>query len=310
MTNMKKLFLTICLLAAAFTVQAQNETITNETVLQLLSEGFSSEEIIGALENSTERTISYDINYLRQLKAAGADATLITYIQKIAKVDYGYEGVFWWNTGEKPRKMHRTQFEKEQKGFNLGTLALAGAGALVVGSAVAGSKPSAGVAAGATAGAILMMSSGKDVQKLMLPGVTSKTQVETQNPVFRFYFPKQDPKSFEKAADNWYQIVMNNIESPNEFQCVKMQVKEPNKKGKGGRRLFPDNMSYSVAGFEGTNASNRTIIDFEIKDINNNTFEVTFPQGLEPGEYCFFYKGGLGSEAFKEHPFGFDFTVK
>jgi len=114
MTNMKKLFLTICLLAAAFTVQAQNETITNETVLQLLSEGFSSEEIIGALENSTERTISYDINYLRQLKAAGADATLITYIQKIAKVDYGYEGVFWWNTGEKPRKMHRTQFEKEQ----------------------------------------------------------------------------------------------------------------------------------------------------------------------------------------------------
>ena len=296
---MKKLFLTICLLAAAFTVQAQNETITNETVLQLLSEGFSSEEIIGALENSTERTISYDINYLRQLKAAGADATLITYIQKIAKVDYGYEGVFWWNTGEKPRKMHRTQFEKEQKGFNLGTLALAGAGALVVGSAT-----------GATAGAILMMSSGKDVQKLMLPGVTSKTQVETQNPVFRFYFPKQDPKSFEKAADNWYQIVMNNIESPNEFQCVKMQVKEPNKKGKGGRRLFPDNMSYSVAGFEGTNASNRTIIDFEIKDINNNTFEVTFPQGLEPGEYCFFYKGGLGSEAFKEHPFGFDFTVK
>jgi hypothetical protein len=310
MTNMKKLFLTICLLAAAFTVQAQNETITNETVLQLLSEGFSSEEIIGALENSTERTISYDINYLRQLKAAGADATLITYIQKIAKVDYGYEGVFWWNTGEKPRKMHRTQFEKEQKGFNLGTLALAGAGALVVGSAIAGSKPSSGVAAGATAGAILMMSSGKDVQKLMLPGVTSKTQVETQNPVFRFYFPKQDPKSFEKAADNWYQIVMNNIESPNEFQCVKMQVKEPNKKGKGGRRLFPENMSYSVAGFEGTNASNRTIIDFEIKDVNNNTFEVTFPKGLEPGEYCFFYKGGLSSQAFKEHPFGFDFTVK
>ena len=75
-------------------------------------------------------------------------------------------------------------------------------------------------------------------------------------------------------------------------------------------RLFPENMSYSVAGFEGTNASNRTIIDFEIKDVNNNTFEVTFPKGLEPGEYCFFYKGGLSSQAFKEHPFGFDFTVK
>ena len=59
-----------------------------------------------------------------------------------------------------------------------------------------------------------------------------------------------------------------------------------------------------------TNASNRNIIDFEINEINNNTFEVTFPKELEPGEYCFFYKGGLGSDSFKEHPFGFDFTVK
>ena len=62
--NMKKLFLTLCLLTAFFAAQAQNETITNETVLQLLGEGFSSEEIIGALENSTERNITYDINYM------------------------------------------------------------------------------------------------------------------------------------------------------------------------------------------------------------------------------------------------------
>ena len=206
--------------------------------------------------------------------------------------------------------MYRTQFEKEEKSFNLGTIALAGAGALLVGSAVSDSKPSAAVAAGATAGAIALMSTGKDVQKLMLPGTTSKLQITTTEPVFRFYFPKRDPQSFEKSADNWYQAIMNNIESPNEFQCVKMQVKQPNQKGKGGRRLFPEGMSYTVMGFEGTNASNRTIIDFEIKDINNNTFEVTFPKGLEPGEYCFFYKGGLGSQTFKEHPFGFDFTIK
>ena len=167
--------------------------------------------------------------------------------------------------------MYRTQFEKESKGFNLGTIAAMGAGALLVGSAVSGNKPSGGVAAAATAGTIAMMS---------------------------------------QAADNWYQIVMSNIQNPNEFQCIKMQVKEPKKNGKGGRRLFPEKMSYSVLGFEGTNASNRNIIDFEINEINNNTFEVTFPKELEPGEYCFFYKGGLGSDSFKEHPFGFDFTVK
>ena len=282
--NIKRLMMTLCMAVMTVAASAQNEAINNETILTLLKEGFSSEEIIGAIENSTERTIQYSIDYMRQLKAAGADAALTTYIQKIAKQDFGYEGILWWNPtdGGKPKKMFRTQFEKESKGFNLGTIAAMGAGALLVGSAVSGNKPSGGVAA----------STGKDIQKLMLPGATSKLQMEGDNgrhPVFRFYFPKRDPESFQQGADNWYQIVMSSIQNPNEFQCIKMQVKEPKKSGKG---------------------SNRNIIDFEINEINNNTFEVTFPKGLEPGEYCFFYKGGLGSDSFKEHPFGFDFTVK
>ena len=311
---MKRFMMTLSLAIMTLTASAQNEAINNETILTLLKEGFSSEEIIGAIENSTERTIQYSIDYMRQLKAAGADAALTTYIQKIAKQDFGYEGILWWNPtdGGKPKKMFRTQFEKESKGFNLGTLALIGAAAYGVGSAVKGSA-SSGTAAAVAGGAVAMMSTGKDIQKLMLPGATSKLQMEGENgrhPVFRFYFPKRDAESFKQAADNWYQIVMSNIQNPNEFQCIKMQVKEPKKSGKGGRRLFPEKMSYSILGFEGTNASNRNIIDFEINEINNNTFEVTFPKELEPGEYCFFYKGGLGSDSFKEHPFGFDFTVK
>jgi hypothetical protein len=312
--KLKRVMLTACMAVAAMTMSAQNETMDNETVLSLLKEGFSSEEIIGAIENSTERRITYSIDFMRQLKAAGAEASLTTFIQKIAKTDFGYEGILWWNPtgGGKPKKMFRTQFEKESKGFNLGTLALIGAAAYGVGSAVKGSA-SSGTAAAVAGGAVAMMSTGKDIQKLMLPGATSKLQMEGENgrhPVFRFYFPKKEGESFQQGADNWYQIVMSSIQNPNEFQCIKMQVKEPKKSGKGGRRLFPDKMSYSILGFEGTNASNRNIIDFEINEINNNTFEVTFPKELEPGEYCFFYKGGLGSDSFKEHPFGFDFTVK
>jgi hypothetical protein len=312
--KLKRVMLTACMAVAAMTMSAQNETMDNETVLSLLKEGFSSEEIIGAIENSTERRITYSIDFMRQLKAAGAEASLTTFIQKIAKTDFGYEGILWWNPtgGGKPKKMFRTQFEKESKGFNLGTLALIGAAAYGVGSAVKGSA-SSGTAAAVAGGTIAMMSTGKDIQKLMLPGATSKLQMEGEHgrhPVFRFYFPKKEGESFQQGADNWYQIVMSSIQNPNEFQCIKMQVKEPKKSGKGGRRLFPDKMSYSILGFEGTNASNRNIIDFEINEINNNTFEVTFPKELEPGEYCFFYKGGLGSDSFKEHPFGFDFTVK
>jgi hypothetical protein len=32
---------------------------------------------------------------MRQLNAAGAEASLTTFIQKIAKTDFGYEGIFW-----------------------------------------------------------------------------------------------------------------------------------------------------------------------------------------------------------------------
>ena len=102
-------------------------------------------------------------------------------------------------------------------------------------------------------------------------------------------------------------MVMNGIQSPNEFQLIKMTVKE-NKKG--GRRLLPSSMSYTIAGFSGKNASTREMVNFEITSINNNTFEVSFSEPLEPGEYCFFYKSGLQNKNFQVQPFGFDFTVE
>lgn len=296
------------LMTASLSVSAQNDAVTNQTVLDLLKDGFSSEEIIGAIENSTTRTITFDINFMRQLKSAGAKQDLTTYLQKIAKTDNGYEGVVLWNPtgGGKPVKVYRTNFEKEQKGFNLGTLAVAAGAAYGIGSAVSGRHVSGGEAAAVSGGLVLMASSGKEIQKLMIPGSTSKVKTGRQ-PVFRFFFNKTDNKSFNQDAGNWYEMVMNGIQSPNEFQLIKMQVKESKK---GGRRLFPSSMSYTVAGFEGTNASTREMVNFDINAINNNTFEVSFAQPLEPGEYCFFYKSGLSNKYFQAQPFGFDFTVE
>lgn len=296
------------MMVASLSVNAQNEAVTNQSVLDLLKEGFSSEEIIGAIENSSTRTITFDINYMRDLKAAGATQELTTYLQKIAKTDNGYEGVVLWNPagGGKPVKVYRTNFEKEEKSFNLGTIAAIAGAAWGVGSAVSGRSIGAGEAAAVTGGALLMASTGKDVQKLVIPGSTSKVKTGTQ-PVFRFFFNHDSGQSFKQDASNAYEMVMNSIQSPNEFQLIKMQVKESKK---GGRRLFPKSMSYTVAGFEGTNASTREMVNFEINTINNNTFEVTFPQPLEPGEYCFFYKSGLSNQYFQSQPFGFDFTVE
>lgn len=300
---MKKFIVFICFVFAVnMQVSAQNETVTNQTVLELLKDGFSSEDIIGMIENSSTRTITFNIQYMRDLKAAGADSNLIQYIQKLTKADFGFEGVLWWNTGDKPKKIYRSQFEKEQSGFNLGTLAAAAVTGVVVGSALSGSKPSSGAGAAMGAGAVLLASSGKDVQKLVIMGQTSKNVVNTTRPVFRFYLPKTDKESFAKEADGWYHSIMNEVQSPNEFQLVVMKQKK-------NRRTFVDGASYSVAGFSGSNAKSRVVVDFEINEINNNTFEISFKEDLEPGEYVFFWKNGLSSELFKQHVFGFDFTI-
>lgn len=93
----KRLFLIISFVMIVLGMNAQNDVVDNNAVLGLLKDGFKSEEIIGAIENSSTRTITFDINFMRQLKAAGADSDLITYLQKIAKKDMGYEGVYLWN---------------------------------------------------------------------------------------------------------------------------------------------------------------------------------------------------------------------
>ncbi|MBQ0085413.1 MAG: hypothetical protein KBS65_04130 [Prevotella sp.] len=299
---MKRLFIVLSLAFTFTTGFAQNEEMNNEMVLQLLKEGFSSEEIIGAIETSSTRTITYSIDFMRQLKSAGADAKLTTFIQKIAKTDYGLEGVFWWNTGSKPKKILRSNFEKEEKGFNLGTIAAAAASAVLVGGAVSGNI-SSGAAAATTGGAILLASTGKDINKLCIMGATSKNVVSSRQPVFRFYLPKHDGASFAKEGGNWYTMIMNEVQSPNEFQVVKMKQKK-------NRRLFTDDASYGIAGFTGKNNKNRVVEEFEVNEINNNTFEISFPQPLEPGEYVFFWKNGLSSETFKQHVFGFDFSIQ
>ena len=72
----KKILIAVMLfLGASLNISAQNDVVTNETVLELLKEGFSSEEIIGAIENSSTRTITFDIKFMRELKQAGAEAT-------------------------------------------------------------------------------------------------------------------------------------------------------------------------------------------------------------------------------------------
>ena len=75
------------------------------------------------------------------------------------------------------------------------------------------------------------MTSAKDIQKLVLPGLKAEVTTSTQ-PVFRFYFNNDGKSEFSPESGNWYEMVMNNIQSPNEFQLIKLDVKTKKKGGK------------------------------------------------------------------------------
>ena len=301
---MKKLFLMIvCALALSTqVVKAQEEVVTNALIIQLLGEGFSDDEIIGFIESSSTREIKSDLQSMRELKQHNASAELIKYIQKIAKADFGYDGVYWWNTsdGGKPVKLLRSGFSIEQKKAGISGFATAVAGGLI-GDALGGSQSIVkGVAIGAALGGGKIKS-----ESLALSGTHAAVVLsgdQASNPTFRFYFPKTEMDAFKGQADSWYYQWMNSIQSPNEFECVKLKEKK-------NKRTLPSGMDFSIAGFGSSSEGKKNVVDFEIKSINNTTFEVTFPNGLEPGEYCFFYKN-YQNEWFAQNICCFDFSVQ
>ena len=301
---MKKLFfMLVCALALSTqVVKAQEEVVTNALIIQLLGEGFSDDEIIGFIESSSTREIKSDLQSMRELKQHNASAELIKYIQKIAKADFGYDGVYWWNTsdGGKPVKLLRSGFSIEQKKAGISGFATAVAGGLI-GDALGGSQSIVkGVAIGAALGGGKIKS-----ESLALSGTHAAVVLsgdQASNPTFRFYFPKTEMDAFKGQADSWYYQWMNSIQSPNEFECVKLKEKK-------NKRTLPSGMDFSIAGFGSSSEGKKNVVDFEIKSINNTTFEVTFPNGLEPGEYCFFYKN-YQNEWFAQNICCFDFSVQ
>ena len=293
----------VCALALSTqVVKAQEEVVTNALIIQLLDEGFSDEEIIGFIESTSTREVKLDLQSMRELKKHNASPELIKYIQKIAKADFGYDGVYWWNTsdGSKPVKLYRSAFSIEQKKAGIGGLASAVAGGLI-GDALGGGRSVAkGVAIGAAIGGGNIKS-----ESLALLGVHAAvvlTGDQASNPTFRFYFPKTEMDAFQGQADSWYYQWMNSIQSPNEFECIRLKEKK-------NKRTLPSGLSFSVAGFGSSSEGKKNVVDFEIKSINNTTFEVTFPNGLEPGEYCFFYKN-YQNEWFAQNICCFDFSVQ
>jgi hypothetical protein len=94
--------------------------------------------------------------------------------------------------------------------------------------------------------------------------------------------------------------------SPNEFKLVKLKFKK-------GKRSFI-NGKYRLYGIEyEPSIDPKSIVDFKYKKIDENLYEIYFPNGLNLSEYCFVYMGGFSEQYIwlrNSNIKVFDFSVK
>lgn len=165
-----------------------------------------------------------------------------------------------------------------------------------------------GIALGGVGGLLagkMLSSSSVKTEQIVLPGPSSGTlltNVQALNPRFTFVFDERSdslqPDSTQQASD-----VMAGAATPNDFQCVKLDSKKD-------RRTLPKKMQLSTIGLTTGNMSlgGKSLVNFQVKDLGEGEYEVSFPEKLEPGEYCFLFKD-LGQSAYVNHRNAFAFTV-
>lgn len=304
--NAKKLFICVTLLISTFTtISAQEgDVVTNETVITMLKEGFSSNDVIGIIQSASSNQINYNLAFLRELKAAGANEELTSFLSKLkananeaAKQEEEsrinqLNGVYWINDSSKdyPEQIPYNVFTLEEKNSGLvGKVVGRVAAHTILRNTLDFGK--------AMAAYDILGSSGFKSEKLKLDQPQADTKVG-RRPVFRFYLSQNI-----NNADEWFTSWIRTVSNPNEFQCVKL---DPKKKC----RSFPAGMKIGTMGIEvPVNSNTKNVIDFKVRQYDATTYEVSFPEDLEPGEYCFYYKNTQNA-ALGKKLVAFDFSVK
>ncbi len=268
---MKKILLLTLALFCFLGTEAQ-ETITNESVIQMKDLGFDDSMIVDKI-NSSNVKFDASISELSKLKKAGISSEIISLIMQKSKHNTkSRTGIYYTTDIGKSKLIQPSVFS--------GTNSNAAAQKLVSG----------------------LINSKKRAQ---LPGIRSNNVIKNKSPEFTFVF---DPSSTEvdnmqnlqggqAGIFNWW---FRMASSPNEFVLVKLTVKER----KNLREVITGKSSW-VSSSNGIDP--KYALNFKIEEIEGNKFKVT-PDALEPGEYCFVYQGQVPQG--RENQSVFDFSIQ
>ncbi|GGG53474.1 hypothetical protein GCM10011414_23930 [Croceivirga lutea] len=266
-----KILLTITALSFFITTTAQ-ETITNESVVQMVELGFDDYMIMDKI-NTSDVKFDASIAALGDLKKAGVSSEVISLIMEKSKQNTKSKtGIYFVNEDGEDKLIQPAVFS----GNNSNRVAQ------VLVSGLINSK-----------------------EKARLPNTVSNNVIRTTQPEFTFKFNPattevdnlQTNQGSQAGLLNWWFRVASN---PNEFVLVKLKVREK------------QNLREVITGKSNWLSSNEGIdpklsIRFDIEEIEGNVFKVT-PTTLEPGEYCFIYQGQVPQG--RQNQSVFDFSIQ
>ena len=270
MKSVKNLLLTLAL--SAFTFGAAQETITNESVVQMVELGFDDYMIIDKI-NTSDVKFDASITALGAMKNAGVSSEVLSLIMDKSKQ----------NTMSKTG-IYYTDVSGEDK--------------LVQPSVFSGANSNQ-VAQKLVSGLI------NAKQKAQLPKTQSNNVIRQSQPEFTFIFDPsvtqvhnmQNNQGSDAGIFNWWFRMASN---PNEFVLVKLTVKEK----KNLREVITGKSSWITSS---SGIDPKYALNFAIEEIEGNKFKVT-PDSLEPGEYCFIYQGQVPQG--RENQSVFDFSIQ
>lgn len=255
---MKQLLLLIIFALSTVPLNAQQEILTNQSIIDMLELGFT-EDIILTKISISKCDFNTEIDALKSLKEKGVNSNIIVAMMKTAKAVLENEenendavsGIFIKN-GAKMIRIHPTIFS--------------------------GTKTN-------TLGAALSYGLADAKIKSTMLGTTSNNIINTTLPEFYFFF-EQNRNNI--SLSNWWFSVAT---SPNQFALVKLV-------SKGKRRELETGKVNIYAGTEVGVSEEATIKfhiteinEYEYKVVPESPLE-------PGGEYCFFYQGSIPQGGF------------
>ncbi len=260
----------ILLMCAVFTprLQAQDELLTNATIIELTNLGFGEDVIIEKIQHS-----SHDFNTslpgLKRLKEAGvSDAVIKAMVNAQSAAAKEAEetqesdltnplspqepGIYYWTTKQGKGKLVQLEPTVYSQGKTGGWLE---------------SQLTYGLA--------------KTKIKAVAPRPRARLRVTEAQPVFYFYFEQRNP------GLSYAHSFIDGAVSPNEFVLVKMTEKRDSREV----TISESNILGSAHG-----ASSAHTKDFDFEKIKPGIYKVMITTPLKPGEYCFFYAGATRAE--------------